>query len=423
MNDIITSRLDKAYQLFFNALIKNDIASIVAVCYDVLGYPVFLTDDIANNLCQIPNGPIGNSQWDERFYSGGSSNSKFQYSYEKYIKNATSKQYPIFLYDEQLTTLNQLFSVLHDNEKIYGYVVILLPNSVPSEEDIQIAKLLNTALISLLSKEEKKNIHTLHSTRVVENLLSPQYEITSKLLSDINRLKLIYPPNYQLIFSTPKEKNYEPLLLERICADITSLKKDLLPLIFDSGIIILCSNQKNNDNQTIYNNNYLTSLKALLLDYSLISGSSDTFSDLLKLKVYYQQAALTKKAGERLNSSENYFSWEETLPMQIYYAVAEHYSSEVFLHPMIIKIYQYDQANKTDYLNTLKTYLFCNQNNRRAAKNLFIHTNTLLYRINRLSEFFNIDFKDQKLMHALFANFCLISYGFLSLDQLYQSGS
>ncbi|MDD4089283.1 MAG: helix-turn-helix domain-containing protein [Tissierellia bacterium] len=57
----------------------------------------------------------------------------------------------------------------------------------------------------------------------------------------------------------------------------------------------------------------------------------------------------------------------------------------------IKEIEQYDVKNNTEYLNTLRTYLLCNQNVKEAAKALFIHTNTVIYRIKRLREIFEVD--------------------------------
>ena len=40
--------------------------------------------------------------------------------------------------------------------------------------------------------------------------------------------------------------------------------------------------------------------------------------------------------------------------------------------------------NQTDLMNTLYEYLDCSQNTQLAAERLFIHKNTLLYRINKI---------------------------------------
>ena len=61
---------------------------------------------------------------------------------------------------------------------------------------------------------------------------------------------------------------------------------------------------------------------------------------------------------------------------------------------------QYDKANHTDYLNTLKVYLLNNQNAVQTAKELFIHRGTILYRIKRICEIGQTNLSDpDELLH------------------------
>jgi PucR family transcriptional regulator, purine catabolism regulatory protein len=57
-------------------------------------------------------------------------------------------------------------------------------------------------------------------------------------------------------------------------------------------------------------------------------------------------------------------------------------AAERVLGPVI----EYDQAHETDLIKTLETYLFCDRSPKRAAEKLFVHTQTVAYRINRVQE-------------------------------------
>lgn len=57
----------------------------------------------------------------------------------------------------------------------------------------------------------------------------------------------------------------------------------------------------------------------------------------------------------------------------------------------INRIMAYDQENNSDYLLTLRTYAACDKNAGLAAQQLYIHKNTLLYRIQRIRECFSLD--------------------------------
>ena len=50
----------------------------------------------------------------------------------------------------------------------------------------------------------------------------------------------------------------------------------------------------------------------------------------------------------------------------------------------------YDMENATEFLPTLKSYIFNLKNTKETASELHIHRNTLLYRINKIEELFGI---------------------------------
>ena len=54
------------------------------------------------------------------------------------------------------------------------------------------------------------------------------------------------------------------------------------------------------------------------------------------------------------------------------------------------KIKEYDVENMTEFLPTLKSYVFNQKNTKETASELHIHRNTLLYRINKIEELFGI---------------------------------
>ena len=58
------------------------------------------------------------------------------------------------------------------------------------------------------------------------------------------------------------------------------------------------------------------------------------------------------------------------------------------------KIDQYDREKNTQYLRTLETYLENLESANQAARELFIHRNTLYQRLSRITDLWGIDFHD-----------------------------
>jgi DNA-binding PucR family transcriptional regulator len=59
-------------------------------------------------------------------------------------------------------------------------------------------------------------------------------------------------------------------------------------------------------------------------------------------------------------------------------------------HPGIQAIFEYDLENKTNYADSVTAWLDAFGDISSAAESLFIHANTLRYRLRRVKDLFNI---------------------------------
>lgn len=64
------------------------------------------------------------------------------------------------------------------------------------------------------------------------------------------------------------------------------------------------------------------------------------------------------------------------------------------LHPALAKLARYDETNQSNLLNTLKVYLEHDRNAQRCANVLYLHRNSLQYRVRRIQEIAGIDLDD-----------------------------
>lgn len=59
-------------------------------------------------------------------------------------------------------------------------------------------------------------------------------------------------------------------------------------------------------------------------------------------------------------------------------------------------IQNYDQKNHTEYLETIRTYFNQNYSINNTAKKMFVHYNTILYRLNKIKTLFGIDLNNEE---------------------------
>jgi hypothetical protein len=72
------------------------------------------------------------------------------------------------------------------------------------------------------------------------------------------------------------------------------------------------------------------------------------------------------------------------------------------VNPALEEIKKYDAEHESEYFPTLKAYLLCKRDFKRVADMLHIHKNTAVYRIQRVAEWFHLDFKDNCTIASLY---------------------
>ena len=72
-------------------------------------------------------------------------------------------------------------------------------------------------------------------------------------------------------------------------------------------------------------------------------------------------------------------------------------NKSLFIDEKIGKLIHQDQSNNTDYILTLETFFEQNCNMRQSAKKLFIHHNTMRYRLDQIESLLGVSLKDSNI--------------------------
>lgn len=150
----------------------------------------------------------------------------------------------------------------------------------------------------------------------------------------------------------------------------------------------------------------LDELRAAVTKTHSTCGVSYLFYDFRDVQKFYIQSKLAHHYGEMCRKDQNVFyynefSWEHLLSL-----VTLQDDIHSFLHPKAEMLAAYDKENHTDYLNTLLTYLHLGMNKTLTAKKLFIHRNTIIYRLENIKQLIGLDCEDESL--SLNENFHLM---------------
>lgn len=170
-------------------------------------------------------------------------------------------------------------------------------------------------------------------------------------------------------------------------------------------------------NKEVFTTNEFMRLRSFCLDNALFIGTSNSFEDLFEAANYYRQALHAAEVGITLCAENPIFEYSKA---SIYFAIQvilKRNRYEEFVHPAIFEIMDYDNKNETELMKTLEVWISCAGDSNRAAKELYIHRNTLSYRIGRLREITGINLDDGNELLRVFFSLKVMEYHEKILDQ------
>lgn len=123
-------------------------------------------------------------------------------------------------------------------------------------------------------------------------------------------------------------------------------------------------------------------------------GYSDSFREMGKLSIYYRQAVLA--AAYASSSGRGILPYHHVSVPHLLREAEQAVSRDLFLHPAVRVLEEYDSANHTEFLKTLYIYLKNERRTTETVKELYIHRNSLLYRLERIREITGFQLEDYR---------------------------
>lgn len=139
-----------------------------------------------------------------------------------------------------------------------------------------------------------------------------------------------------------------------------------------------------------------TEFLSFLEDMHLLAGVSPCFEGLGR---YREACRMAERALGEGKGSVRFF--EDHLPSLLLSLLSEHTDPEWFVHPALRKLEESDRENGTRLLETLSVYLEKGESIRNTAESLFLHRNSVIYRLGKVSEISGADLSDPGTRFAL----------------------
>lgn len=367
--------LDRAHELLGHPILQISLAS-ENILYSCSGEELAACPELEKTIAQIRSGKLTSS----------SSAAMLRLLGSEAVSMLTGEPAPEILrrFNDELQTeqISVLLRVKHLEVGIITVYAAGRPFQAPDEEIIQ--------RLSVLAGQElqKKSLYTRNPNEIKAQFLN--HLISSRTVSE----DYIYQMTQLRYVTEIKDKFYlmvvesmddvaqlDTNLFSGLLAQIQPILVHALYLIRDTELVVLFNLPERADIHRLIDQVLAPKCKK----YHLIAGISNMYRDLRETGKYYHQAQKSASLGAIYQDSAlNYFS--DIAPKEILHYMAGQEDLLSFCVPEVLDLMNYDKENGTELTDTLYVYLEHVGRTAPTAQALYIHKNTLLYRISRIKD-------------------------------------
>ncbi|CEJ73149.1 transcriptional regulatory protein [[Clostridium] sordellii] len=347
----------------------------------------------------------------------------------------------IFVIYTDLRTDDDSFLLLIEEcieKKLSGIVVLIdekdiesIPKNVidkANEEDFPIIVMpWNIKLIDItqeiLFKLEQKQEEKKNAKRFLESIIFSQDHLQEDIhaLAEFYNIKL-RPFHYVCIFKikTPSNASYDleqinKHIIHSLEEAINTENQTLIPMEYANNLMFL-----------IFTNDYSEgekSVEAVEAVFNLVNSryaeveNSLSFSRIRELnsdiKISYKEAFKALSMIDIYNRDSKIIKYKELGIIRWLVELSDIKEIQRYCYENLGPILEYDKKHGMDLMGTLKCYFQNNRHLLKTSQELFIHRNTLLYRLSTIKELLKIDLDDAMIDLELFNS--ILIYEFINL--------
>ena len=143
-------------------------------------------------------------------------------------------------------------------------------------------------------------------------------------------------------------------------------------------------------------------------DYNIYLSFSSVIHDVMNISNGFREASFTGELLHKKLLPGKVKRFPDIGSYQMIFYIEDKKKLILFRDYYLVELYKVDQEGSSQLLETLQEYLVQNGNMLQTAKKLFIHRNTLQYRMDRIKAITNIDFNDFVIRRDLLNAFIIL---------------
>ncbi len=403
---MLLRRIENIYEQFMEAMLRStDIEGLIKLTSKNIKNPIIATLDF----------PKKSIKEYESIYSeleGMLEKSVNSFYSDKYIKKEKKIHESKEILEGELCDRVIIPIIAKDN--VYGHIFVWGVNSPLGSYEMSVLEIASTTIaLEVLKNLSLREVENRYKSEFIEDLISEDYKRTRKSIDRVNFFNLKLNDSYlsvtiklkdvvkngninESVISMQQNISKISEKLERFIAD-----KEINAIIgnkMDQVIILVALNKQTEEEEKERLESLLPKVRDDVLeseDLEARMGVGRVYNGIENFSKSYKDSLSAIEVGKMLNDDKiTIFS-----QLGIYQLLCqEGLESELenFYNRFLKDLVEYDQSRTTEMVKTLESYFEHNGNVKKMSDDLFTHYNTILYRIQRISEITGLDLNDGK---------------------------
>ncbi|WP_409228642.1 PucR family transcriptional regulator [Gudongella sp. SC589] len=378
-------------QLMRDLTEEKSILSAINTAARLLGNALILADASMNVLAYSTVYDIADPLWAENIKRG-------RYSYEFIKKVQSSKEMRDWQKsgkETQTITLpgdNQpkLVARITQDGHIKGGIVMIAHHKPIDKSHYHQLPIVGKMLMDAFIRETSGTTENSVASTILYNLLDEEKISETMDLDDMGDVS--FPAEMMVVvarFIKPVENRY---LKRTISVELERIFPEGFSVQYKNYMAILVPSVSLEQEEA---------LQRLIDSEDIAIGVSWKFDDVSDFKIYFNQAVSSIKQAHLFSKEEAVLYYTDYSFYNLLYNYTGRIPLSQYCNPALGRLRDYDRENGTEFYDTLKVYLDNNRNIKETSNSLFIHRNSLIYRISRISEIIGMDLNDSGNLHSL----------------------
>ncbi|HHV12021.1 MAG TPA: hypothetical protein GXX75_17245 [Clostridiales bacterium] len=389
MNDIKS----KQFSLLSQISKATSLQQIVDLAYEALGNPFFINDRAHVILAHTKVVYIDDPHWLHDIATGGKVRKPILHQKREmdfvYLGSVKDSK-PVIVTDSDLP-FPRIIKALVVRGVHVGNLVMTTYFKPIQENDIEVIDIISSFVANHLRNEHyflSDNEHA--KDNYFLRLLNGEKSTPESLMEHAKLLNWSKKQeNYVIAMCSLDTELDETQNLKMVLDDFNSLPNCHSLFYHDRIICILSSDYEINTWET-----EVANLHALIIKWNLVAGVSQGFQSLQELRKHYLQADKMIDISTVLKKGIRFYVYDEYAVYHLMSIVPSGTNLKEFCHEKILALEAYDIAHNTVLVPTLHVYLENLKSVNKTAELMFIHRNTVSYRINKCMELMNTQMED-----------------------------